>query len=165
MAQTLVQALEGINFPCNRARIVEYARQHDIAPRAMEFLNQLPDQQYRDMTELFRALPSKSSRSARPAVSPQPRQQAEEQRVTEQQAAAEAQQGEEDEVQQAWMEDEAAPPTAEQWAAMPGLPQSAFDLGAGQLCRMSLQWQQLWLEGLNKSLQLYGQAWSAWTRR
>ncbi|MBC7907535.1 MAG: DUF2795 domain-containing protein [Rhodospirillaceae bacterium] len=69
MARTLVQALEGLNFPCDRARIVEYASRNDIAPRAMDFLQRLPEQQYASMAEVFTALPSKGSlRKTRPQL-------------------------------------------------------------------------------------------------
>lgn len=71
MAQSLVQALEGLNFPCDRARVLAFADEHNISPRAMDFLRRLPEQQYSSMGELFAVLPSKGSlRKARHEVGP-----------------------------------------------------------------------------------------------
>lgn len=61
MAQSLVQALDGLSFPCDRARVLAFADEHDISPRARDFLRRLPEQQYASMGELFAVLPSKGS--------------------------------------------------------------------------------------------------------
>lgn len=67
-ARSLVQALEGIQFPCDRTRLIEYARRQDASPRSMGALQALPDRQFRDMTELFSALPSKHDLRRRATV-------------------------------------------------------------------------------------------------
>ncbi|HLO76119.1 MAG TPA: DUF2795 domain-containing protein [Magnetospirillum sp.] len=61
MAQFITQALVGLSFPCNRAQVLRFAANHDISPRAMDFLQRLPEQQFANMTELVTALPSKNS--------------------------------------------------------------------------------------------------------
>jgi len=67
-ARSLVQALEGLEFPCDRSRLIEYARRQEASPRSLDALHALPDRQFRDMTELFSALPSKSDMSRRRAT-------------------------------------------------------------------------------------------------
>jgi hypothetical protein len=78
-ARSLVQALEGLEFPCDRSRLIEYARRQELSPRSLDALQALPDRQFRDRTELFSALPSKSDMSRRRAtvVRMEPRQQPE----------------------------------------------------------------------------------------
>lgn len=63
-ARSLEQALEGIQFPCDRSRLVEYARRNELAPRSLEALEALPDREYRDLSELFSALPGAKPRRA-----------------------------------------------------------------------------------------------------
>lgn len=58
-ARTLVQALEGVSFPCDRARLIEYARRNNLATRALAALEEIPERQYRDMGEVFIALPGR----------------------------------------------------------------------------------------------------------
>lgn len=59
LARNLEQALEGIQFPCDRSRLVEYARRNQLAPGTLEVLEALPDRQFRDLSELFSVLPSR----------------------------------------------------------------------------------------------------------
>ncbi|MCR6631417.1 MAG: DUF2795 domain-containing protein [Magnetospirillum sp.] len=59
MAETLQQALEGISFPCDRARLIEYARQFNLPPRALAALEEIPQRQYRDLDEVFTVLPAR----------------------------------------------------------------------------------------------------------
>jgi len=69
MARNLVQALEGIQFPCDRARVIEYARRNEVSVRSLDTLQALPDgRQFKDMTELFSALPSQNEVSRRRAT-------------------------------------------------------------------------------------------------
>lgn len=67
-ARSLVQALEGLQFPCDRSRLVEYARQREVAPRSLAVLEAIPNRDYHDMTELFAALPSKHEVARRRTV-------------------------------------------------------------------------------------------------
>ena len=119
MARTLVQALEGISFPCDRTRIVEYARSQDVSSRALEYLEQLPDQQYRNMTELFTALPAKSQRRPKLAVVSRSRPEPAEVRQPEPSLS-------EASSQQPW---QSQPPL---WSPLP----------------LMAQWQGLWMHGL-----------------
>lgn len=58
-AQTLVQALEGASFPCDRAQLIEYARRNNVAHRTLAALEEIPERQYRDLGEVFTALPGR----------------------------------------------------------------------------------------------------------
>lgn len=155
MARTLVQALEGISFPCERSRIVEYARQHDIAPRSLEFLERLPDQRYEDMTALFRALPAKSQRRPRfDVVEERP---------------GEAQQAEEPAESPVQQENQQEQPSPAPWTPTeptePAEWQPALHQGANQLVQLAAQWQRFWFEYFNRSMETVGQMLSVWTRR
>lgn len=77
MARSLVQALEGIDFPCDRSKLMEYARTNDAAAKALDSLAAIPERQYANMTEVLTAVPSKTGRyrSAGMAPQPQPRAQ------------------------------------------------------------------------------------------
>lgn len=57
--QTLVQALEGASFPCDRAQLIEYARRNNVAHRTLAALEEIPERQYRDLGEVFTALPGR----------------------------------------------------------------------------------------------------------
>lgn len=56
-ARTLVQALEGVSFPCDRAQLIEYARRNSVGNRTLAVLEEIPERQYRDLGEVFTALP------------------------------------------------------------------------------------------------------------
>lgn len=62
MARSLVQALEGIAFPCDRSKLIEYARTNDAASRAIDSLAAIPERQYANMTEVLSEVPSKTGR-------------------------------------------------------------------------------------------------------
>lgn len=63
--RSLEQALEGMQFPSDRSGVVEYARRHEVAPRSLEALEAIPDREYRDLAELFSALPPKGEAGRR----------------------------------------------------------------------------------------------------
>lgn len=69
-AKTLVQALEGVSFPCDRSQLIEYARRSDLGGQTLAALEGIPERQYRDLREVFTALPG------RPQPQPQPQQEA-----------------------------------------------------------------------------------------
>jgi hypothetical protein len=50
------KALEGIDFPANRDQIVEYARQHNVTQDVLEWLRNLPDQQFSNMADVFKGI-------------------------------------------------------------------------------------------------------------
>lgn len=58
-ARTLVQALEGVAFPCDRAQLIDYARRNNLASRTLAALEEIPERQYRDLSEVFTALPGR----------------------------------------------------------------------------------------------------------
>ncbi|MBC7908061.1 MAG: DUF2795 domain-containing protein [Rhodospirillaceae bacterium] len=185
MARTLVKALEGLNFPCDRARIMEYASHNDIAPRAMDFLQRLPEQQYASMAELFTALPSKGSlRKPRPqliVVEPpenlpvdeheEPAVQRAQEDQTQPDEKAEAAAADENKEQD---EDEGQDQRSEPFRTPTG------DQGQGQDWRppnltaaatrtdpfgAAGQWQQLWLDLFRKSAEDYIRLFMPWLRR
>lgn len=58
-ARTLVQALEGVSFPCDRAQLIDYARRNNLGNRTLAVLEEIPERQYRDLGEVFTALPGR----------------------------------------------------------------------------------------------------------
>jgi len=56
-APDLVQALEGLSFPCDHDKLIEYARNAQVDEQALATLEELPARQYRDLAELLEALP------------------------------------------------------------------------------------------------------------
>lgn len=149
MAQaSLVQALEGLDFPCDRAHVLEFADEHDISPRARDFLRRLPEQQYASMGELFAVLPSKGSlRKARqdlgPDFAPGP--------SAPHSAGAAARENQEDQ----WDEEPGQPPSVP--AQDPGMAAFAGLDPFG----LTSQWQQAWLKGVESYTRLF----MPWLRR
>lgn len=159
MTQSLVQALEGLNFPCDRARVLAFADEHDISPRARDFLRRLPEQQYASMGELFAVLPSKGSlRKARqevgPSLAPEP--------LPPRSAVAAASDIPEDQ----WDEEpeQDLPPMTGRRQAQPIEPAQESGMAAfGGLDPFALasQWQQAWLKGVESYTRLF----MPWLRR
>jgi hypothetical protein len=162
MAQSLVQALEGLNFPCDRARVLAFADEHDISPRARDFLRRLPEQQYASMGELFAVLPSKGSlRKARqevgPGLAPEP--------SPPQAAVAAPAEIPEDQ----WDEEEEPEPDVPVMAgrreAQPIGPErqdpGMAPLGGLDPFVLASQWQQAWLKGVESYTRLF----MPWLRR
>lgn len=56
-ARTLVQALEGVHFPCDRAQLLDYARRNNVEGDTLAVLEEIPEGRYRDLGEVFTALP------------------------------------------------------------------------------------------------------------
>ncbi len=166
MARSLVQALEGIDFPCDRRRIVDFARRNDIGSRSLNLLEQLPERQYQSMTELFTALPSKAQRRGGSRPSPEP----------ERQAAAEPAKGEKPSAEKPPAQ-KAEPPkgpairkpeTPEKAATPPPLPKSLPDTPMAALqgnpMQSMLQAQRLWIDWMNGSAEMMRKLWMPWLR-
>jgi hypothetical protein len=60
MARNIIQALEGIAFPTDRSRLVDYARRHNLTARSLSALEAMPQRNYASMADVLAALPSKS---------------------------------------------------------------------------------------------------------
>lgn len=60
-ARTLVQALEGAHFPCDRAQLLDYARRNDLGEGTLAVLEEIPERNYQDLGEVFTALPGSPS--------------------------------------------------------------------------------------------------------
>ena len=56
-ARTLVQALEGVHFPCDRAQLLDYARRNNLGEGTLAVLEEIPERNYQDLGEVFTALP------------------------------------------------------------------------------------------------------------
>jgi hypothetical protein len=162
MAQSLVQALEGLKFPCDRARVLEFADEHNISPRAMDFLRRLPEQQFASMGELFAVLPSKGSlRKARqeiaPGLTPRP--------SPPQPAVAAAPEIPEDEWDEEPQENlsamEEAQPAEPEPPALEGLEPGMPPMGGLDPFALATQWQQVWLKGVESYTRLF----MPWLRR
>ncbi len=173
MARTLVQALEGIHFPADKSSIIEYAQRQEIAARALGHLEQLPDRQYKDMTELFSALPSKRQirfkvvqpphrqRNEESRAEPEPEHgQARDQAESAPEATAEGNEPPPGENGQAWRPVDWTPPL------MGGqLWQQPFGQGFDQMVQVATCWQRLWLDWFSRSLEIYGKAMPRWPGR
>lgn len=64
-ARTLVQALEGAHFPCDRAQLLDYARRNNLGDGTLAVLEGIPERSYRDLSEVFTALPERPRQSGR----------------------------------------------------------------------------------------------------
>lgn len=172
MARSLAQALEGLSFPCDRAHVLKFAEEHDISPRATDFLQRLPEQQYASMGELFAVLPSKGSlRKAR--QQPQPDFAPELLRPQVAMKAApekedDAPEGEQDEDPEqnlpALAGRRKAPPIEPEAAGGPRRERqepSTVSLGGLDPFGLTSQWQQAWLKGVESYTRLF----MPWLRR
>jgi hypothetical protein len=63
-SKTLVQALEGARFPCDRAQLLDYARRHHVPDDTLEVLAAIPERRYRDLGEVFVVLPPRAEQAA-----------------------------------------------------------------------------------------------------
>lgn len=172
MARSLVQALEGLSFPCDRAHVLEFAEEHDISPRAMDFLRRLREQQYASMEELFAVLPSKGSlRKARQELEPHFAPE-----LLPPQAAVAAAPEKEDDAREGEQDEDPEqdlPATAGRRKAPPIEPEAAggprrerqepsiVSLGGLDPFGLSSQWQQAWLKGVESYTRLF----MPWLRR
>lgn len=62
-SKTLVQALEGVRFPCDRAQLLDYARRRHVPDDTLEVLAAIPERRYRDVGEVFTVLPQWAERA------------------------------------------------------------------------------------------------------
>lgn len=52
----VAQALNGVNFPARKKQLIEYARGHNGTEQAMDALNNLPDEEYTSMADVFKGI-------------------------------------------------------------------------------------------------------------
>lgn len=50
----LAKNLEGIDFPANRTKLVEWARGHGASEETINQLNDMPDEEYTSMADVFK---------------------------------------------------------------------------------------------------------------
>lgn len=53
---TIAHALKGVDFPCSREALLEYARRNEAAIDAIDLLSSMPERSYRSMAEVFRGI-------------------------------------------------------------------------------------------------------------
>lgn len=72
MPRPLAQSLEGLSFPCDRSRLIEYARRNNAGSKALDLLDAIPAREYASLTEVLSAVPSKSeARHRMPQAEPE----------------------------------------------------------------------------------------------
>jgi hypothetical protein len=54
-AADVTHALKGIDFPCDKRTVVEYARKNNADQPSLESLEKLPDQQFENMADVMKA--------------------------------------------------------------------------------------------------------------
>lgn len=133
MARNIIQALEGIAFPTDRSRLVDYARRNNLTSRSLSALQAMPQRNYASMADVLAALPSKSQMRKHIAQETQeemPEQEPHDERPEQEPAL------------------ESAPRQAmEQWPAFPTLPPDPFGWQriAAEWTRSYLEfWQNFW---------------------
>ncbi|MBY0430595.1 MAG: DUF2795 domain-containing protein [Rhodospirillales bacterium] len=52
----LAQTLAGIDFPADKAKLVEYARSHKATDDLIGVLEKMPDEQYTSMADVFKGI-------------------------------------------------------------------------------------------------------------
>lgn len=53
---TIAQALSGIDFPANKSDLVEHAKKNNAAQDVIQTLNEMPDEQYTSMADVFKGV-------------------------------------------------------------------------------------------------------------
>ena len=53
---TIAQALSGIDFPANKNDLVEHARKNKADTEVIEALNEMPDERYTSMADVFKGV-------------------------------------------------------------------------------------------------------------
>jgi hypothetical protein len=53
---TIAQALSGIDFPANKRDLVEHAKKNNAAKDVIQTLNEMPDEQYTSMADVFKGV-------------------------------------------------------------------------------------------------------------
>lgn len=52
----IAQALSGVDFPADRNKLKDYARDRGADPDVLEVLEQIPDSEYASMAEVFKGV-------------------------------------------------------------------------------------------------------------
>jgi UDP-glucose 6-dehydrogenase len=53
---TIAQALSGIDFPANRQDLIEHAKKNNADAEVIQALNEVPDEQYTSMADVFKGV-------------------------------------------------------------------------------------------------------------
>jgi len=53
---TIAQALSGIDFPANRQDLIEHAKKNNADDEVIQALNDVPDEQYTSMADVFKGV-------------------------------------------------------------------------------------------------------------
>lgn len=52
----VAQALGGIDFPADKKKMLEYARSHGADPQVLQLIEQMPEEQYTSMADVFKGV-------------------------------------------------------------------------------------------------------------
>ena len=52
----IAQSLSGIDFPANKQKLAEYARQNNADQDVLEVINKMPDSEYTSMADVFKGV-------------------------------------------------------------------------------------------------------------
>lgn len=55
----LAHSLEGIDFPCNKQKLVEWAQSHGAKQELVDQIQGMPDEQYTSMADVFKGFSMK----------------------------------------------------------------------------------------------------------
>ena len=53
---SVAQALEGIDFPVNKTKLVEYARNKKADPEVVKVIEGMPEEEYTSMADVFKGV-------------------------------------------------------------------------------------------------------------
>jgi hypothetical protein len=53
---TIAQALSGIDFPCNKNKLVEYAQKNNADQEVVDAIRQMPEAEYTSMADVFKGV-------------------------------------------------------------------------------------------------------------
>lgn len=53
---TIAQALSGIDFPCDKQKLVEYAQKNNADSEVVDAIRQMPEAEYTSMADVFKGV-------------------------------------------------------------------------------------------------------------
>lgn len=53
---TIAQALSGIDFPCDKQKLVDYAQNNNVDSEVLNAIRQMPEAEYTSMADVFKGV-------------------------------------------------------------------------------------------------------------
>lgn len=53
---TIAQALQGIDFPAGKDKLVEWAKEHKVDSDVIDVIEKMPDEEYTSMADVFKGV-------------------------------------------------------------------------------------------------------------